>query len=382
MEFKKEIENNPDNPPHGALVNLATVYNKIGRTIEALELYDIICRRFGSEYGIYNKGNALYTYSTFTDNHSLCIKEAYHHFKIIIDDPNLKRKFKEASKNRIDSILETYDKQFLEEETEYEEKIENLAESDFEFFMINYCIENNLNLNFCDYCKKCPKAIEDSVVIEKMIYEKPEDNSETSFSRLSSYLNQIKMDYISARTLLILSEYEDFDLDSITKHVFIANTDFLEETDIRIQFLKDSFKTFFNILDKISFFIKDYLNFEDKYNNITFRKLWDNQEIKEVLIKKSNPGLTALYDIYLDIDKNLEKQYLRKTRNDLTHKYLKITTEQQEITDKTVDELKTETLEIAHMAKNAIIYLMRFVKINEDRKEDELGLEFIPIEES
>lgn len=381
LEFKKEIDNNPDELLHGALVNLGAIYNKIGRTVEALENYDIVCKEFGSDYGIYNKGHALYSYSTFTDNPTLCIKEAYFHFKLIIEDPNLKSKFKNPSKNMIELILEKYDIEFLEEKIENEGKIEIPAGNDFEFYIVKYCFENDLNLNFCDYCKKCKKSIEDSLVIEKMIYEEPKSGNETSFSMFSSYLNQIKMDYVSARTLLILSEYNDFDLDSITKHVFIVNTDFPEETDIRVQLLKDSFKNFFNILDKIAFFIKDYLDFEDKYDNITFRTLWDEPELKKVLIKKSNLGLTALYDIHMDIDKTEEKKNLRKTRNDLTHKYLKITIEQQEITDKTVEELKAETLEIAHIVKNAIIYLMRFVKINEENIEDALDVEFIPIEE-
>ena len=381
LEFKKEIDNNPDEHLHGALVNLGAVYNKIGRTIEALKYYDIVCREFGSDYGIYNKGHALYTYSLFTDNPSLCIKEAYKHFKIIIEDRNLKSEFKKASKNMIDLILEKYDIEFLEEEIENEGGIEISPENDFEFFIAEYCFENDLNLNFCDYCKKCKKSIEDSLVIEKMIYEEPEYCNETSFSMFSSYLNQIKMDYVSARTLLILSEYEDFDLDSITKHVLIVNTDFPEETDIRVQFLKDSFKNFFNILDKIAFFIKDYLDFDEEYDNITFRTLWDEPEIKKVLIKKNNLGLAALYDIHIDIDKTEEKKNLRTTRNALTHRYLKITTEKQEITDKTVEELKAETLEIAHLVKNAIIYLMRFVKLNEDKIEEELDEKFETIEE-
>lgn len=381
LEFKKEIDNNPNELLHGALVNLGAVYNKIGRTVEALKNYDIVCREFGSDYGIYNKGHALYTYSTFTDNPTLCIREAYKHFKVIIDDPNLKSEFRNASKNMIDSILDKYDREFLEEEVENEGEIYVPAENDFEFFIAKYCFENDLNLNFCDYCKKCSKAIEDSIVIEKMIYEEPEYGNETPSSMFSSYLNQIKMDYVSARTLLILSEYDDFDLDSITRHVFIVNTDFPEETNIRVQFLKDSFKNFFNILDKIAFFIKDYIGFEDEYENITFRTLWDEPEIKKVLIKKSNPGLTALYDMHRDIDKTEDKKYLRTTRNALTHRYLKITTEQQEITDKTVEELKAETLEIAHIVKNAIIYLMNFVKIHEDYREDELNVEFISIEE-
>ena len=226
----------------------------------------------------------------------------------------------------------------------------------------------------------CIKSTEDSLVIEKMIYRKTLNN-ETKLSKLSSYLNQIKMDFVSARTLLILSEYEGFDLDSITQDVLLMNTDFPEENDIRIQLLKDSFKNFFNILDKIAVFIKDYLKITYDDSSIDFKNVWHKPEIKEKLIEIDNPGANALFDINNDLEFDYNKKYLRDTRNALTHRYLKITTAKYEITDKTAEELKTETLEIAHLVKNAIIYLMRFVKINEEYEEEKLDMEFSPIEE-
>ena len=213
-----------------------------------------------------------------------------------------------------------------------------------------------------------------------MIYRKTLNN-ETKLSKLSSYLNQIKMDFVSARTLLILSEYEGFDLDSITQDVLLMNTDFPEENDIRIQLLKDSFKNFFNILDKIAVFIKDYLKITYDDSSIDFKNVWHKPEIKEKLIEIDNPGANALFDINNDLEFDYNKKYLRDTRNALTHRYLKITTAKYEITDKTAEELKTETLEIAHLVKNAIIYLMRFVKINEEYEEEKLDMEFSPIEE-
>jgi hypothetical protein len=381
IEFKKHIAANPDGDLHNAYVNLGSSYGKIGRTIESLDIYNHILEEYGSEYGLYNKGYFLYEYSTYSDNPMLCIKKSYECFKIILNNPQLKSIFREKSKNMIDLILERYDKEFLEDAIDENMEIEIPTDSDFEFFMINYAWQNKLTLNFCDFCQNCPKSIEDSLVIEKMIYPAPDENNETSFSKFSSYLNQIKMDYISARLLLILSEYDDIDLDDITKYVFITDTDFQEANGIRVQLLKDSFKNFFNILDKIAFFIKDYLNFENEYNEINFKKVWFEPEIHEKLIEMDNPGISALHDIYLEIEHDDDKKQLRDTRNALTHRYLKITAEKQEVTDKTVEELRKETLEIAHIVKNAIIYLMRFVKINEENKEEELEIEFIPLEE-
>ena len=380
LELKKFISKNPNEDLHNAYVNLGAVHRKIGRTIESIEIDNFILEEYGSEHGLFNKGYSLYDYSKYSDNPMFCVKKAYDCFKIILEDPNIRDSFKEKSQNMINIIKRDYSEDFLETEVD-DEPIEIEPVNNFNFYSKKYCWENNLNLNYCDYCKNCIKSTEDSLVFEKMIYTKP-NNNETKLSKLSSYLNQIKMDFVSARTLLILSEYEGFDLDSITQDVLLMNTDFPEENDIRIQLLKDSFKNFFNILDKIAVFIKDYLKIKFDDSSIDFKNVWFKPEIKEKLIEIDNPGANALFDIYNDLEFDYNKKYLRDTRNALTHRYLKITTEKYEITDKTVEELKTETLEIAHIVKNAIIYLMRFVKIYEEYKEKKLDMDFIPIEES
>ncbi len=379
-ELKKYISMNPNGDLHNAYVNLGAAYSKIGRTIEALDVSSYIFNKYSSEHGLYNMGHALYTFSKYSDNQRFCVKKAYNCFKLILDNPHLRPIFRTRLQNLINSMFEEYGKEFFERDDEEEHIITIDCDNDLEFFMKNYWWEHKLYLNFCNFCQYCSKSVEDSLVIEKMIYSNPE-GYESSFSMLSAYLNQIKMDFVSARSLLALSECEEIDLDNIAKDVYLINIEFNEETDIRVQLLKDAFKNFFNILDKIAFFIKDYLKFTDKYDKIDFTTLWFEPEIREELIKVVNPGLDALYDIYLELDDENDKKYLRDTRNTLTHKYLRITYEIQEITDKTLHEFKNELFEIANIVRNAIIYLMRFIKINEDCREEELGLEFIPVEE-
>ena len=131
--------------------------------------------------------------------------------------------------------------------------------------------------------------------------------------------------------------------------------------------------------------MNDYLHLGVKPDKVNFRSVWfkykfDEEKRRNIkvhnkkLLEMNNLGLTALYDIYLELDYGNEKEYLRKTRNSLTHKYLRITEEQSE-NSKTILNLHNETIEIAILAKNAIIYLMRLVKINEEQKEMELDIE-------
>ena len=386
LYLKQELLNNSSETFREGNVNLGIVYNSLGRTIEALDCFDNVLKNYNSTYALYNKGYALYTYSFFSINPSLMIRDAYKCFKKVLEDDNFSHEMKVKSKEYIDEILNVFEEDFLE--SEFDEEIQIEVKDDFEWFMINYCWNNRLYLNLCNFCQKCENAIGDKIVIEKMINEISDDDENDTFLVLSSYLNQLKMDYVSARFLLILSQYDGFDLDIITKHVFIVDTQFSEENNIRIQLLKDSFKNFFNILDKIAYFMNDYLELNLPPDKTNFRKIWFGynhnrkrftRNINSQLLEMDNAGLTALYDIYLELEYANEKEYLRNTRNSLTHKYLRITENPCE-NSKTVEELHNETIEVAVLAKNAIIYLMRLVKINEEQKEIELDAEFEEIE--
>ena len=378
LYLKQELLNNSSETFREGNVNLGIVYNSLGRTIEALDCFDNVLKNYNSTYALYNKGYALYTYSFFSINPSLMIRDAYKCFKKVLEDDNFSHEMKVKSKGYIDEILNVFEEDFLE--SEFDEEIQIEVKDDFEWFMINYCWNNRLYLNLCNFCQKCENAIGDKIVIEKMINEISDDAENDLFLVLSSYLNQLKMDYVSARFLLILSQYDGFDLDIITKHVFIVDTQFSEENNIKIQLLKDSFKNFFNILDKIAYFMNDYLEIGISDKQVNFRTFWfkkgnKKNGIREKLLEIDNDGLTALYDIYLELEYGNEKEYLRNTRNSLTHKYLRIT-ENPDENSKTVEELHNETIEVAILAKNAIIYLMRLVKSNEEHKEIELDVEF------
>ena len=378
LELKKELSKNHLETFREANIHLGNVYSLIGRRIDALDYFENVLERFDSAGALYNKAYALYIYSSFTDNPSLILRDAYQYFKIILNSPHLDDIYLENSNRYSNEILEIYDEEFLNSDVDGEIEIE--VDNEFELFMINYCWENRLFLNLCNLCQRCKNSIGDTIVIEKMINEVAGDGEDDLFLVLSSYLNQLKMDYVSARFLLVLSQYDDFDLDIITKHVYIVDTQFCEENNIRIQLLKDSFKNFFNILDKIAYFMNDYLKLGVSDEKINFRSVWfkngfKNQGANEKLLERNNDGLTALYDIYLEVEYGNEKEYLRNTRNSLTHKYLRITKDFDE-NSKSIEDLQNETIEIAILAKNAIIYLMRLVKINEEQKENELGIEF------
>jgi len=363
-------------------INLANTYDYIGRTIDGLEYYEKVLNISQDSRALVNKGIALYQYSFFTNNSLIILKDAYDCFKLALEDSELYSDFRNISEKYMGLIEEILSEEIINQEITKE--LHTFSNDNFEGFMINFCLDNKLYLNLCNFCQRCENSIGDTIVIDNMIVKSKFGLEEDPFLILSSYLNQIKMDYVSARFLLILSQYEGIDLDFITKYVYITNTLNYEENDIRIQLLKNSFTSLFNILDKIAFFINEYLELGIKPKKVNFRNLWFNfdenndKNIKEKLISLNNSGLNALYDIYLDLEYGNNKNYLRKDRNSLTHRFLRISYIKIKDDDKTIKELKEDTIELAKIVKNAIIYLIRLVQIHEDFKYKNLEKEKIP----
>ena len=367
--YREEINHTAPQENPDLYINLANAYNNIGRTIDGLEYYEIVLDISKDSRALVNKGIALYQYSFFTIDYLVILKDAYKCFKLALADSGLYSDFKDISEKYVNIIEEDLNEKILNQEIP--DDLQRPSDDDFEGFMINFCLDNKLYLNLCNFCQRCENSIGDTIVIDNMIVENKYKLEDDPFLILSSYLNQIKMDYVSARFLLILSQYENIDLDFITKNVFITNTLNYEENDIRIQLLKNSFTSLFNILDKIAYFINDYLEIGKSSKKADFRHIWFNSKggkINKKIESLNNPGLNALYDIYLDLEYGNEKEYLRKIRNDLTHKFLRISFIEINEDDKKIEEFTKDSIELAKIVKNAIIYLIRLVKVHEDFK--------------
>ena len=269
--LKREIIKNDNYDFRKTNINLANTYNNIGRHIEAIEYYEHVMNETGSAYAMLNKGIGLYKYSLFLPNPTPILSEAYFYFKKLLNDPRSSTEMKRKTKAYYDDIKWLFDENILEEYVESE--MTRPSNEFFEGFMINFCLDYKLFLNLDNFCQLCPNSIGDTIDIEKLIINISGEIRNEKYDILSSYLNQIKMDFVSARFLLILSQSNHFDLNIITKYAYISNTSFNEEHDIRIQLLKDSFNNFFNILDKIAFFINDYLNLGIKKRDVAVSKI-------------------------------------------------------------------------------------------------------------
>jgi len=143
--------------------------------------------------------------------------------------------------------------------------------------------------------------------------------------------------------------------------------------NIYIQLLKASFKSLYDTLDKIACFINDYLGIGIPETKIDFRRIWYSEMKTKAMHKKitdtKNFSLNALFEMHRDFEEGPYKK-LRDTRNALTHRFVNVRMfqEAEDAGNMTEQTLFKQTLELAKLTRNAIIYLLQFVYIEEKIK--------------
>ena len=357
------------------MVNLGNCFDESGRVVDALECYDEALKS-KSDHGMAlgNKGMALSYYALVAGEHEgTFMLEAYYLLSKALE---LGVPFESTGyfSKRLEEIREHFpDKDVLDSPPAFPGcKIK--AESGFEKFLAEFCVKNRLYLNTCNFCQKCDAAIGDTAVIKKMAMPRKEgEEFPSAIMRLLSYLNQIKQDYVSARFLLVLSRYSELDLDFVDKRVRIMDTLDHSLHNIRIQLVKTSFKSFYDILDKIACFINDYLGLGISERRTYFHSLWyprNTKTVRKRIEQTNNFTLNALFDMNKDFGKKGHHEELRNTRNALTHRFVNIRRFQEREDEQNMREetLLKQTLDLGRLVRNAIIYLLYFVDAEERKK--------------
>lgn len=376
LDNKENIEIKPE-----ILINLGNAYNSVGRSLEALEKYEeALNLNPNHPMALGNKALALKYYAhLMQDDWQLFYYEAYKLLeKAVANNP-----YKEA-KEKFNSERQKLSK-YVNKLKEFPNFITDnyLSDNSKEKSLILFCLKNKLYLNLCNPCQKCKVAIGDNLVIRKMITPirtKDVNNAleDDIFLQLSSLLNQIKQDYVSARFLLFTSITKNLDLKYVDKKVRLIDTLNYEVNNIYIQFAKISFKIFFDILDKIALFICKYLNLEIDEDKVNFYNVWFNNSNKRFCINDKikntkNYSLNAIYTLKKDLSKNKEGSgyfyYLRNTRNALTHRYFAIVLYATNRIDcLMINDFLNQTIEIAKIVRSVVVYLLSFVDETENKK--------------
>jgi len=368
FDFKKQV-----------FVNYGNCLDTLGRGVEALNAYDSaikIDKIFSMAIG--NKAKALHFFADISGQYRGAIYlEAYQAINSIIDNQDLitigglgaKKSF-ENELQKIEALFK--DKNDLTKRLEHS-KYSTIKLSEFEKFYLDFCAKEKLFLNFHIHNNQCESAITDPIFIS--LITKIEDND--TFYQLAKYINQIKEDYATARLLLVQSQFKREDFDSISRRTTFVNTLDYSQFNLYFGLLKSAFKEAYNILDKIAVFINDYYKLGLSEDRIYFTSIWycnNCKKIRDEILKSKNISLYALYDIYQDFKSDHYKN-IQNIRNASTHRKLVIFDSMLTDWDKKDDKhnigydtMLNETINLLRLTKSAIIYLINFVNIEENKK--------------
>lgn len=371
-------------------VNLGNCLDTLGRSVEAIDLYDkaiSINNKFSM--AIANRAVALRAFAEISDKYraSIYIK-AYQDIQSVINNSDLVAVGGKNAKQGFECELQYIesrfqDKSLLKKKLKHPKyKSDNL--SNFEKFYVDLCQKEKLFLNFHIHQDHCKAAIEDPIFIR--LITKVDEND--TFYKFAKYLNQIKEDYAVARLLLVQSQYRQDDFNRISERTtFVYALDY-SQFNIYTGLLKSSFKEAFNILDKIAVFINNYCQLGFKEEDIYFdairwqkgSSIWqDAGVIRKEILNSENKSLYALYDIYRDF-RSEENQRIKDIRNALTHRRLVIYDSELTDWDSKLDKhnigyntMLTETIQLMKLVKASIIYLVNFVNVEESKKKNADG---------
>lgn len=360
-------------------VNLGNCYNVLGRVLDAMECYDKALElepNHGMALG--SKGIGLYKYAKVSGKYQYhFLKEAYQLISLALKTGVIKE-----AKNPLNNYLEKIHQIFIGKEDDLNKPLKKTGitiESGvgLEKSLLNFCLQNRLYLNVCNYCQCCNTAVGDSAIIDRMILPSIEANhvnwpKNDIYLRLSKNLNQIKQEYVSARFLLVLSRYKNLDLKFVDKRVRIIDTLDYSSCNIYVELLKLSFANFYNVLDKVAYFINNYLILNVVPHKVDFHSIWYEEEksktIRQQIINTNNISLNALFNIHLDFQEGLFKK-IKLIRHKLTHRFLNVRPSFEDDENISESSLYEHTIELAKTTKNAILYLLQFVYLEECKKE-------------
>ncbi|MBZ9572548.1 hypothetical protein KJA15_04415 [Patescibacteria group bacterium] len=359
--------------------NYGNCLDLLGRSVESIDAYDKSLKIDPNfSMAIANRSQAMRFFADISGEYRIPIYViAYQTIKSVINNRDIieiggvvaKQSF-ENELNRIESRFK--DKKVLEKKLTHS-KYDLSKLSNFERFYIDFCTKERLFLNFHIHEELCETATTDPIFISLITSTEDHDR----FFELAKHINQIKEDFAVARFLLVQSQYKSRYLSNISQRTIFVNTLDYSEFNLYLGLLKSSFKEAYNILDKIAFFVNDYLklSISEKKIYFTSKEFWQkDNKLRYELLNLKNRSLYALYDIYLDF-KSKHYGKIRDIRNNLTHRKLVIYdstfTGRAKKRDKdsiSYQTMFTETVHLLQLVRSAIIYLINFVNAEENKK--------------
>ena len=113
-----------------------------------------------------------------------------------------------------------------------------------------------------------------------------------------------------------------------------------------------------------------------KNKNLSFQTIWYEdmkskvKKVRRQIQDTENYSLNAIFNVHKDFQRG-QYQNLQNIRNALTHRFIKVGPLSEAWNEESISEsaLVDQTLELARITRNVILYLLQFVYIEEAKKE-------------
>ena len=239
---------------------------------------------------------------------------------------------------------------------------------------VTFCVSNDLFLNFVlgGWSKHDP--VGDFLGLSLIT----EVKDEITYPKLARTINDIKEHFALARLLVYESAYPP--LATLVYDDLTAYTDNLDYgvQGISAAKLKTALEVGLDTLDKVAFFLNDYLKLGIADGGVTFRSIWkdSNGKIRPEFRATDNFHLFGLYNLATDGSLAVGKE-VRKLRNLITHRYLIPHAERVgwgshiDGPEYHIDyhDLYRKTIAVLRFVKSAVIYLVAFIDLEEHKKQ-------------
>lgn len=261
-----------------------------------------------------------------------------------------------------------------------------------------WCLNKRLFLNDLNDLGTNPIAAADVLTMPSILttIKAPQPNA-------FGFFNQMKQEYVSGRYLY----YEGVSVDQVhfSDHdVTLINTLDYPAYGLAVEKVKITFRIAYSLLDKVAYFLNDYLMLGIPEKRVSFRGLWykgqdPKRGLREDVHRPSNAPLKGLFFLAKDLYENEQgftdamepdAREVAAIRNHLEHKYFKLHTFSRPRPPLNGDcpigfdalaysmergDFERRTLRLLRTAREALIYVSQVVHVEEYRRRTEAGEE-------
>lgn len=352
--------NVPDRMQRELCVNLANSLDSTGRLVEALYWYDqalSVDPDFGMAH--FNRAQALVFLNSLSDMYSISLlEEVRDSMKIAVEDSQLPSNLSNISRKRIDEINSYFKSQgWTDEKIAKDKEQHDLDYQEYDEYW-RFCLANHLALSEHSLYCNCSGARRDDLTIMKQSGPIAGD----FVPKLELLLNRIKSEYCLARALYYQSNNSliEWPIDTFEGTFTELNDD--EATGLIIEFLRDSFRLCFGILDKIAQGLNELYSFADIDEPLYFEKFWHPRNEKgeerwKLINSQTNTSLVALYSLATDLnDRKGKWKFFKVYRNLMEHGLLVLLEDDhQQLSEQLESErIQTDTVSVAEFREHAL----------------------------